>query len=148
MQGEAPHLLLNSIYGYDQREMLIRFALTGTEGENVDLYKEDPYMGGKWASTIWFLLKQGVIEKIEGLEELEKDKRVVANGQRLYEGDKVLQEWIGNEKQVMTRLYLVCDTKEELAAAIKEYQQKVKVWDAAGNSMLLKGFDIDKALVF
>lgn len=48
----------------------------------------------------------------------------------------------------MTRLYLVCDTKEELAAAIKEYQQKVKVWDAAGNSMLLKGFDIDKALVF
>jgi hypothetical protein len=40
----------------------------------------------------------------------------------------------------------VCDTKEELAAAIKEYQDKVKVFDQEGNNMLLKGFDVDKAL--
>lgn len=146
LQGEAPHLLLESIYGYDQREMLVRFALTGHEGDKVDLYKEDPYMSGKWASTIWFLLKEGTIDKIEGLEGWQDDTRVVANGQRLFEGDDVLHEWIGNEKQVLTRLYLVCDTKEELAAAIKEYQAKVKVYDKNGNPMLLKGFDVDKAL--
>ena len=146
LQGEAPHLLLESIYGYDQREMLVRFALTGSEGEKVDLYKEDPYMSGKFAATIWFLLKQGEIAKIEGLDNLEIDKRVVANVQRLYEGDLVPEEWIGNEKQVLTRLYLVCDTKEELASAIKEYHQKVKVLDKAGKNMLLKGFDVDKAL--
>jgi biotin carboxylase len=146
LQGEAPHLLLNSIYGYDQREMLVRFALTGSEGDKVDLYKEDPYMNGKWASTVWFLLKQGTISRIEGLDNLDADKRVVANAQRLHEGDVVPQEWIGNEKQVLTRLYLVCDTKEELAAAIKEYQDKVKVFDQEGNNMLLKGFDVDKAL--
>jgi biotin carboxylase len=146
LQGEAPHLLLNSIYGYDQREMLVRFALTGNEGDKVDLYKEDPYMNGKWASTVWFLLKQGTISRIEGLNNLDEDKRVVANAQRLHEGDVVPQEWIGNEKQVLTRLYLVCDTKEELAAAIKEYQDKVKVFDQEGNNMLLKGFDVDKAL--
>ena len=146
LQGEAPHLLLESIYGYDQREMLIRFALTGSEGEKVDLYKEDPYMSGKFAATVWFLLKQGEIAKIEGLDNLDADKRVVANGQRLHEGDVVPEEWIGNEKQVLTRLYLVCDSKEELAAAIKEYHQKVKVFDKAGNNMLLKGFDVDEAL--
>ena len=75
-----------------------------------------------------------------------EDKRVVANGQRLHEGDIVPEEWVGNEKQVLTRLYLVCDTKEELAAAIKEYHEKVKVFDKAGNNMLLKGFDVDNAL--
>ena len=146
LQGEAPHLLLNAIYGYDQREMLIRFALTGSEGDKVDLYKEDPYMDGKFASTVWFLLKKGVIGKIEGFETITDDKRVVANVQRLYEGDTVPEEWIGNEKQVLTRLYLVCDSKEELATAIKEYQTKVKVFDTDGNNMLLKGFDADKAL--
>lgn len=146
LQGEAPHLLLNSIYGYDQREMLVRFALTGNEGDKVDLYKEDPYMNGKWASTVWFLLKQGTISRIEGLDNLVEDKRVVANAQRLHEGDIVPQEWIGNEKQVLTRLYIVCDTKEELAATIKEYQNKVKVYDQEGNYMLLKGFDVDQAL--
>ena len=126
--------------------MLVRFALTGSEGDNVDLYTEDPYMSGKYAATVWFLLKKGEIAKIEGLDKVAEDKRVVTNGQRLFEGDTVPEEWIGNEKQVLTRLYLVCDTKDELAAAIKEYHKKVKVIDKSGNDMLLKGFDVDKAL--
>ena len=146
LQGEAPHLLLNAIYGYDQREMLVRFALTGNEGEKVDLYKEDPYMSGKWASTVWFLLKKGKIGKLEGFENISSDKRVVDNVVRLHEGDEVIESWIGTEKQVLTRLYLVCDTKEELATAIQEYQDKVKVYDENGNDMLLKGFDVKKAL--
>ena len=146
LQGEAPHLLLQKIYGYDQREMLIRFALTGNEGNNVDLYKEDPYMSGKYAATVWFLLKKGKIARVEGFENIENDERVVANVERLRVGDEVPQEWIGNEKQVLTRLYLVCNTKEDLSAAIQEYQDKVKVYDEAGNNMLLKGFDVKAAL--
>lgn len=148
LQGEAPHLLIKAIHGFDQREMLIRFALTGSEGD-LDLLKEDDaYLRGKYAATVWFLAKEGRIEKIEGLDDLKADKRVVANVQRLREGDEVLHEWVGNEKQVMTRLYLVCDTKRELCSAIKEYQNKVKVLDRDGNNLLLKGFEADKALGF
>lgn len=146
LQGEAPHLLMKAIHGFDQREMLIRFALTGSEGD-LDLIREDdPYLRGKWASTLWFLLKEGKITKIYGLENIEDDSRVVANVQRLHEGDVVLHEWIGNEKQVLTRMYLVCDSKEELAETLKYYMNKVKVLDENGNNMLLKSFDVDKAL--
>lgn len=146
LQGEAPHLLIKAIHGFDQREMLIRFALTGSEGE-LDLAKEDDtYLRGKWAATVWFLLKKGIISKIEGLDNLETDNRVVANAQRLFEGQTVPQEWIGNEKQVLTRLYLVCDSKEELRDTIVEYQNKVKVFDENGNNMLLEGFNADMAL--
>ena len=146
LQGEAPHLLMRAIHGFDQREMLIRFALTGSEGD-VDLKTDDDTrLRGKWASTLWFLLKEGTIDKIEGFESIYEDTRIVANIQRLHEGDEVLQEWIGNEKQVLTRLYIVCDSKQELADCLKEYQAKVKVYDKYGNNMLLKGFDVDKAL--
>lgn len=146
LQGEAPHLLMKAIHGFDQREMLIRFALTGSEGD-IDLkIEDDTRLRGKWAATLWFLLKEGKISKIEGLDNLEDDKRVVANIQRLYEGDTVSQEWIGNEKQVLTRMYLVCDSKTELAEALKHYMNTVKVTDEAGNNMLLKGFDVDEAL--
>ena len=146
LQGEAPHLLIKAIHGFDQREMLIRFALTGSEGD-LDLEKaDDTYLRGKWAATVWFLLKQGKISKIEGLDNLDKDSRVVANVQRLYEGQEVNPEWIGTEKQVLTRLYLVCDSKEQLGDCIKEYQNKVKVFDANENNMLLDGFDVNKAL--
>lgn len=146
LQGEAPHLLMKAIHGFDQREMLIRFALTGSEGD-VDLKNDDDVrFRGKWASTLWFLLKEGHIAKIEGFEEIESDRRVVANIQRLYEGDSVLPEWIGNEKQVLTRMYLVCDSKEELAECLKEYQTKIKVYNDDGDNLVLKGFDVDKAL--
>ena len=146
LQGEAPHLLINAIQGFDQREMLIRFALTGSQGELDLKVADDPMLRGKWAATLWFLLKKGTITKIEGLENIENDARIIANAQRLHEGDVVPQEWIGNEKQVMTRLYLVCDTKQELADALGEYMQKVKAYDQNGDNMILNGFDIKKAL--
>jgi biotin carboxylase len=146
LQGEAPHLLMKAIHGFDQREMLIRFALTGSEGD-VDLKTEDDTrLRGKWASTLWILLKQGHIAEIEGLDDIADDPAVVANIQRLHEGDDVLPEWIGNEKQVLTRMYLVCDSKEELAARLKEYQSKIKVYDENGNDLVLSGFNVDKAL--
>lgn len=141
LQGEAPHLLMKAIHGFDQREMLIRFALTGSQGD-IDLEKEDDiYFRGKAASTLWFLLKEGVISKIEGFENIETDSRIVENIMRLHEGDVIPEEWIGTEKQVLTRLYIVCENKQELAMCIKEYRDKIKVYDQDGNNMLLNGFD-------
>lgn len=146
LQGEAPHLLMKAIHGFDQREMLIRFALTGSEG-NINLETDDDTrLRGKWAATLWFLLKQGKITKIDGLEQWKTDNRVVDNIQRLHEGDTVLPEWIGNEKQVLTRMYIVCNSKIELAQTLQYYMDAVKVYDEAGNNMLLKGFDVNKAL--
>ena len=146
LQGEAPHLLMKAVNGFDQREMLIRFSLTGCEGD-LDLKKEDdPYFRGKWAATLWFLLKAGTIKNIRGLEGIDNDPRVVANVQRLYVGDKVYDEWIGTEKQVLTRLYLVCDSKQELADTLIEYMSKVKVEDEGYQSMTLQGFNVSKAL--
>ena len=146
LQGEAPHLLMKAIHGFDQREMLIRFALTGNAGD-IDLQKEDDtLLRGKQATTLWFLLKEGTIAKIHGLEHLEEDPCVVAHIQRLYEQDTVQKDWVGTEKQVLSRMYLVCDTKEELAERLKHYMKTVSVENTEGNEMLLKGFDVDKAL--
>ena len=144
LQGEAPHLHMKAINGFDQREMLIRFALTGSEG-NVDLQKQDDaYFKGKYAATLWTLLKQGKVAKIEGLEDIEKDTRVHIHIQRIHEGDVIDASWVGTEKQVFNRIYMVCDTKAQLKAAIKEYQDKIKVYDAEGNLMVLRGFDVNR----
>lgn len=145
-QGEAPHLLMKEINGFDQREMLIRFALTGSEG-NVNIkMQDDPFFRGKSAATEWFLLKDGKIDVIEGLEIAENDKSVIAIVQRLYEGDTVKTEWVGTEKQVLVRLYLVCDSKQELAEKLDFYRKTIRVFDNNGNNMLLKGFDSYEAM--
>lgn len=146
LQGEAPHFIIKHIQGFDQREMLIRFALTGSEGDFDLEEKDDTMLRGKQAATLWFLSKAGKIAKIEGLDKLADDKRVITIVQRFTEGDEVKEEWIGTEKQVFARLYLCTDTKEQMKDAINEYQEKVKVIDDKGNNLLLKGFDASKAL--
>ena len=144
LQGEAPHLHMKAVNGFDQREMLIRFALTGSEGD-VDLQKQDnPYFQGKFAATLWTLLKKGKVAKIEGLEDVDNDPRVHISIQRIHEGDTIEESWIGTEKQVLNRLYMVCDKKEQLVSAVKEYQDKIKVYDTDGNLMTLKGFDVNR----
>lgn len=146
LQGEAPHLLMKAVNGFDQRELLIRFALTGSEG-SIDLLKvDDPFFRGKWAATLWFLLREGTISSINGFENLKNDATVVANVERLHVRDVVESSFIGNEKQVLSRLYLVCNTKEELAGKLREYMNNVKVFDTNGKEMLLHGFDVEKAL--
>ena len=43
-------------------------------------------------------------------------------------------------------MYIVCDSKIELADTLKYYMNTVKVYDENGNNLLLKGFDVNKAL--
>ena len=138
LQGEAPHLLMKAIHGFDQREMLIRFALTGSEG-NIDLMAEDDArFRGKSAATFWVLLKKGKIAKIKGLNDIDKDCRIVANIQRLREGDTVEDSWIGTERQVLTRLYMVCNTQEKLKQCICDYEKKIEVLDENGKDMVVE----------
>ena len=144
LQGEAPHLHVKAINGFDQREMLIRFALTGSEGE-INLEKQDDaYFHGKYAATLWTLLKKGRVARIIGLDDINADPRVHINIQRIHEGDTIEEAWIGTEKQVLNRLYIVCDTKDDLVDAVKEYQNKIKVYDTDGNNITLEGFDVNR----
>lgn len=146
LQGEAPHLLMKAIHNFDQRELLIRFALTGSQGDLDLTTADDTNLRGKKAATLWFLLKKGTIEKIEGFDQWKNDPAVVACVQRKHVGDEIIPEWIGTEKQVFARLYLVCDSKEELAERLKYYMDNVKIYNTNKENMLLKGFDVDKAL--
>ena len=142
----APSVWIRNAFLERCAQMLIRFALTGNQGD-VDLKKvDDPYFRGKSAATIWFLLKEGTIAKIEGLDEIDQDPRIVANIQRLREGDTVPPEWVGTERQVLTRLYMICDSKLALADCITEYRQRVRVINTQGKDMLLKGFSLQRMM--
>ena len=143
LQGEAPHLLMKAIHGFDQREMLIRFALTGSQGDFDIRDIDDVRFKGKRAATLWFLLKKGEIKEIRGMENIGNDSRIIANVQRLGVGDVVLDEWIGTERQVLTRLYIVCNNIEELKACITEYENKITVISADEDNMLLKCLNAD-----
>lgn len=142
LQGGAQHLVMNAVNGFDQRKMLIEFALTGSMGA-VDLQKEDDYMlRGKTAGSLWLLLKEGTIGTIEGLENLENDSRIINVLQRFTVGDVITSEMIGTEQQVFARLHIVCDSRDRYKETILELQKKVKVFDLEGNNMIIPGVNV------
>ena len=144
LQGCALHLLIDAINGFDQIEMLIEFALTGSMG-SIDLKaQDDSLLKGKTAGSLWFLLKEGTIGSISGLSDLHSDSRVINVLQRFDVGDVITKDMIGTEQQVFARLHIVCDTKRDYAETITEFEKKIHVLDTYGNNMLLTGFNPSK----
>jgi len=144
LQGEAPHLYLNKINGFDNRKMLISFALTSSTQEPDLKTKNDPYFNEKYAGTLWVLLKVGEIGRIQGLDEIKQIPEIFQVIQRLYEGDKISQEMIGTERQVFGRFYIVADSNKELVDKIQFIQNTLKVFNINNENQILEIFDLNK----
>jgi biotin carboxylase len=138
LQGEAPHIHLAHINGFDHRKMLINFALTGVFGEEDFSERNDYMMQGQSACSIWVLLKSGKIESIEGLEELKAHKNVHFVVERFQQGDTVKEEFLGTERQVLYRIYTAGDSIFEINKTIEEIQNILKVTDPDGNDMVIE----------
>jgi hypothetical protein len=95
---------------------------------------------GKYAATIWFLLKKGIINRIEGYDKIEKDPSIFHISRRLFENDEITKEMIGTESQVMARIYLSCNSKYELKNKITDIYNIIKVFDQNNNNQLINRF--------
>lgn len=137
-QGEAQHHILQYINGFDHKEMMVNFAFSGSmyNGRNFE-FANDPFIHGKSAASFWVLLKKGKIGKIEGLDHILSDHHVIYNGQRLSVGDEIKEYMLGTEKQVFSRIYVVCDTKEELALFSRKLHDTLVIEDMDGENMIL-----------
>ncbi len=144
LQGEALNLHIEAVNGFDQKAMLIRFALTGSMGNEDLSVMNDHRFRGKSACTMWFLAREGVISRIEGLAQAAREPAVIRVLQRLHEGDAVTREMVGTEAQVVARIYMVCATREEMWSKVKQLQEDVDIYDENGRSMLLRGLDSER----
>lgn len=138
LQGEAPHIHLAHLNGFDHREMLINFALSGVFGDANFADKNDYTFGGRNACTVWVLLKGGTIGNISGLEIVKNDTNVVYVLERFKEGDVVPPEWLGTEKQVYSRIYVTADSISEINTKITDIKNALKIKDTQGNDMVLE----------
>lgn len=138
LQGEAPHIHLEHIHGFDHRKMLVNYALTGLFGDENFSKKNDYRFKGLNACTIWILLKGGNIDVIQGLEEIKSDPNVVFVLERFKRGDTVREEWLGTERQVYLRIYVVAKNIREINHKITEFKTLLKVSDTEGNDMILE----------
>ena len=139
LQGEAPDILIKDLNSYDQCEKLIEFALQGKYNPPSLSSCSDPFFGGIKAATVWFLLKQGVIDSISGIDLIKARESCIHISQRLFEGDVILEHMVGNEKQVFARVYLKADSDDALRSEIQIVQETIVVLDKNQNNLVLRG---------
>ena len=137
LQGEAPHLYLKHFNQFDQREMLLQFALTG-KMFNADFEEMNDFrFNDELATTIWVLLKPGKIGAISGIDEVRSQVNVIEVLQRFHTGDLVTSDMIGTERQVFARIYTVAKTKQESIELLDFISRKLSVQDQYGENMVL-----------
>jgi biotin carboxylase len=141
LQGEAPHIPILAVNGFDNREMLLNFALTGSMGVADLESRNDVLLRGKRACTLWVLLKSGLISEIRGLGSIREDSCVVSVLQRFSVGERVTPEMVGTERQVLARIYMVADSGEQLASKVEQFGRDLRVIDAEGNDMIVDWLD-------
>lgn len=137
LQGEAPHLYLKHFNHFDQREMLLDFAMSGSMYKGDFSSYNDYNFNGNFATTIWIILIVGRIEKISGLDSIKNHPNVIDIIQRFVVGDNVYEEMIGTERQVFARIYTVAKSKKEKSENIEFIYNKLTILNDRGENMIL-----------
>ncbi len=138
LQGEAPHLPIAHINGFDHRKMLVNYAFTGVFGDDDFATKNDYRFKGKKACTIWVLLTEGKINTIDGLNTIKSDDNVIYTLQRFTTGDTVETDMLGTERQVFARIYLVANSIFEINTKITAFKSLLQITDTNGDNMILE----------
>lgn len=130
LQGEAPDLHVHKVTNFDQKKFLINYAL-GIEDTQIHKTFD------KYNATIWVLLKAGTIRVFDIFQD---DPSIFHVSQRFKVGDTITSDMIGTERQVGARVYVSCDSQEDLKNKINKIQSNTTVIDIDGNNQILDKF--------
>ena len=137
LQGEAPHLYLKHFNRFDHREMLLRFAMTGSMWPSDFHQVNDPDFKGQYATTLWVLLKAGRLGTVAGMDAVRTHPQVIEVLQRFQPGDVVGADMVGTERQVFARIYTTAQTPQASAEVLRFIHDTVVVQDETGADMVL-----------
>lgn len=144
LSGGLNYHLFEAACGYNDVQMMIRYALGGPMATPQEMNMIDPYMNGHIIGSITVPLKVGVIAKIEGIEELQSCKQVVGINQYYSVGEEVLESFIGTLSQHLCRVKIKTDSFDEFRDMLRYIQNTIKVEDAGGNNMVYRRFDLSR----
>jgi hypothetical protein len=137
LQGEGQHLVLKKINKFDHLDMLLNLSLGKPFFIGNFNKLNDPYLKKKFTSSVWILLKAGVINKIYNLDKIKNHKSFLDIIQRFKAGDRVKSSFVGTEKQVFARIYLTSKKITELINGINYIHKKLKILDTNNKNMII-----------
>lgn len=137
--GSLTNYPVEYFYGINQLDLMIAKALGGESKLSLQVNAN-----AKHYCILPIHIKAGVIERIEGLDELKSMSFFHQFVPVHFVGDHI-QEW-GSAQQVFCYLHVLYDTNEDLKSSLNKVMNILHVYDANGNDMLFTLFDFNKCL--
>ena len=138
LNGAQEHYIVSEILGFDAKEALVRFALTGKMAKESIAAKCRPFdrVGCKFSP----LVKECTLGSMNTKDELMRLPGVIAVRPSYEPGDVVAGR--GTLRQILTRVYVVEDNYEKLFDSLATIYSTMKATDESGGSVFLNFTDI------
>lgn len=144
LSGGLNYKIFERACGYNDVQMMIRYALGGPMATTEDISHIDPKMNGHIVGSITIPLKAGVIAKTEGIETLQNCEQVVGINQYYIVGDEIKEDYIGTLAQHFCRVKLLTNSMEEFRRMIIYIYQTIKVTDSNNKDLIYRRFDLSR----
>ena len=144
LSGGLIYSMLEASCGYNDVQMMIRFALGGPMAMKEDLSNIDPFMHGHYVGSLTIPLRVGTIGLIEGIEEVRSNPKVTSLVQYYKENDSISPEIIGTLMQHFCRVKMMTSSIEEYQQLISWIQNTIQVRDVEGKDMIYRRFDVNR----
>ena len=141
LSGGLIYSMLESSCGYNDVQMMIRYALGGPMATKDDVGNIDPYMHGNYVGSLTIPLREGVVGHITGVEEVRANPNVTSVVQYYQEGDKIESDVIGTLMQHFCRVKMMTKSIDEYLQLICWIHDTIKISDIEGNDMVYRFFN-------
>lgn len=126
---------------YNTLEHLMFYCLTGSMGKHQDFNARFK----KWYATWNVIGIPGMTcARFENENVLESYPWLINIGKKYVEGEKIRDNSAGTLIQLVARIHIIADTKEELLERLEHTHKLFNVYNEAGESIILPGHNIDE----
>lgn len=141
MGGAEDWEIVKANSGIDISEIMTQFAVTGSMGDFSQLKKTDKSVIKSNSMMLYFLVKEGIVGNIIGVNSSITSNNVVSHHVMYNEGEII--EFKGTVQQVIMRFIIVAQSKQQMIETAKYIQSQIKVIDTLGNDMLIENFKLE-----
>lgn len=141
LNGCKTYQILEVENDYNTFEHLLNFALTGNMGEHCNFNPKFK----RWYATWNVIGKPGaVVDRFVGLEEMKSYPWLIQAAIRYLRGDMIPANSKGTLIQLIARIHIYGDTKEQLLERLDKIQRLYQTYDPEGQKILIEPHDIDE----
>lgn len=138
LTGTQEYKILETVCGFNPLKMLVDYAITGEFGSKDLNFLVNPYFCGKKIAIVTLLVKPGKISKIIGVDKIIKMQGVKEFKLNHQENTMIPKDFEGTLKQVIARVYLLCDSSIQIEKIKKEIYLNFSVLDEYNHDIMIR----------